>query len=156
MDGVVPSAELREALTNFVQKQLHEITVLWLSMLRLRLQKHLTGLPPGHVLGRGGISDPALEQSLVEAGGLRTSSSTVDGEPVYVLPKRDDGRDGVRTAILELLNGKSSLKIGSLRKKLTDANGITPNDNELKKVLKEFCETRGGCWHLRGTIGTEH
>lgn len=148
--------EQRTALTEFLRKQLHEVVVVWPSMLRLRLRKHLAGLSPGHVLGRGGISDPIVEQCLAEAGGLRTSSSTVGGEPVYLLPRRGDARDALRSSILDLLDGKSSLKIGSLRKKLTDANGDVPTDNELKKVLKEFCETRGGCWHLKGTIDSEH
>lgn len=154
-EGTIPP-EQKTALTEFLRKQLQEVAVVWLSMLRLRLRKHLAGLSPGHILGRGGISDPVIEQCLVEAGGHRMSSSTVNGEPVYLLPRRGDTRDALRSAILDLLDGKSSLKIGSLRKKLTDGNGDVPTDNELKKVLKEFCETRGGCWHLKGTIDSEH
>lgn len=150
-----PSAELRLALTDFVRRQLLDASALWKSVLKLRFQKHLASLPAGHVLGRG-VSDHLLEQSLVDAGARRTDSSTPNGESVFVLHRRGDGLDPVRAAILDLLNGKTSLKIGALRRRLTeDGRAETPGDAELKKALKEFCETRGGCWHLKGTVSTD-
>ena len=156
---VVISPELKTSLAAFVRDRMEARSVICVSELRLQLSLHLAGLPPGHVLGVG-VSDRLLEQALVDTGMVRLRCVNLSGETLYVLPERGGGNslDLVRRAVVELLGIKPVIKITTLRKKLSDeltatgGSGQVPTDVEMKKVLKEYCLTRGGSWHLKGTI----
>jgi len=98
-----------------------------------------------------------LEQALTDAGAIRINVSSSGRSPdcaVYVLGERGDSLDAVRSEVIDMLQSKPSMKIGTLRKRLeqkaaTDSDAVLPSDGELRSVLKEYCITRGASWALK-------
>ena len=101
-----------------------------------------------------------LEQALTDAGAIRisvASSSRTPDSAIYVRGERGDSLDAVRSEVIDMLQTKPSMKIGTLRKRLeqkaaTDSDTILPSDSELRSVLKEYCSTRGASWALKESI----
>jgi len=84
---------------------------------------------------------------------VSSSGRTLDSA-VYVLGHRGDSLDAVRSEVIDMLQSKPSMKIGTLRKRLeqkaaTDSDAVVPTDSELRSVLKEYCITRGASWALK-------
>jgi len=134
-------------------------TVLTVASLRTQLDIFLASAPSGHPLGAGGPSTTPLmlDQALTDAGAVRinvsSSSKTLDST-IYVLSARGDSLDSVRSEVIDMLQTKPSMKIGTLRKRLeqkaaTDSDVVLPSDAELRSVLKEYCITRGASWALK-------
>lgn len=145
---VEPYAELSSALTEFTREKLSARFVLCVRELKEMFSTKLAELPPGHPLGAG-VSDLLLERSLVDAGGVRLTAQNARNETLYAW--RGNGTDEVnrlRDAVIEMLNVKPIVRITALRKKLGED---VVSDDALKKVLKDYCFTSGGSWHLKGT-----
>jgi len=91
------------------------------------------------------------------AGAVRINISYSSRSPdsfVYVLAQRGDSLDAVRSEVVDMLQSKPSMKIGTLRKRLeqkaaTGSDYVMPTDSELRSVLKEYCITRGASWALK-------
>ena len=150
---------VRSALEEFARDRLNTLTVLTVASLRTQLDIFLASAPPGHPLGAGGPSTTPLmlEQALTDAGAVRINVSSSGRTPdfaVYVLGERGDSLDAVRSEVIDMLQSKPSMKIGTLKKRLeqkpaTDSNVFVPTDAELRSVLKEYCITRGASWALK-------
>jgi len=93
----------------------------------------------------------------MDAGAVRinvSSSGRTPDSAVYVIAQRGDSLDAVRSQVVDMLQSKPSMKIGTLRKRLeqkaaTDSDYVMPTDSELRSVLKEYCITRGASWALK-------
>jgi len=150
---------VRSALEEFTRDRLNTRTVVTVASLRTQLDIFLASAPSGHPLGAGGPSTTPLmlEQALTDAGAVRiniSSSGRTQDSAIYVLGQRGDSLDAVRSEVIDMLQSKPSMKIGTLRKRLeqkaaTDSDAIVPTDNELRSVLKEYCITRGASWALK-------
>jgi len=148
----------------FARDRLNTRTVLSVTSLRTQLDIFLASAPSGHPLGAGGLSTTTLllEQALADAGAVRinvSSSGRIPDTAVYVLGQRGDSLDAVRSEVIDMLQSKPSMKIGTLRKRLeqkavADADVIVPSDGELRSVLKEYCITRGASWALKESLNT--
>lgn len=127
--------------------------------LRTQLDIFLASAPAGHPLGAGGPSTTPLmlEQALMDAAAIRinvSSSGRTPDSAIYVLGHRGDSLDAVRSEVIDMLQSKPSMKIGTLRKRLeqtaaTDSESTVPTDSELRSILKEYCITRGASWALK-------
>lgn len=155
---------VRSALEEFARDRLNTRTVLTVVSLRTQLDIFLASAPSGHPLGAGGPSTTPLmlEQALIDADAIRINVSSSGRTPdsvVYVLGERGDSLDAVRSEVIDMLQSKPSMKIGTLRKRLeqkavTDSDAVMPTDGELRSVLKEYCITRGASWALKESMNT--
>lgn len=150
---------VRSALAELARDRLNSRTVLTVASLRTQLDIFLASATSGHPLGAGGppTTPLMLEQALTDAGAIRinvASSSRTPDTAIYVLGERGDSLDAVRLEVIDMLQTKPSMKIGTLRKRLeqkaaTLPDAILPSDGELRSVLKEYCITRGASWALK-------
>jgi len=159
MERISCNDTVRLALAEFARDYLNTRIVLTAASLRTKLDIFLASASSAHPLGAGGPATTPLmlEQALTDAGAIRinvASSSRTPDSAVFVLGKRGDSLDGVRLEVIDMLQTKPSMKIGTLRKRLeqksaTDSDAILPSDSELRSVLKEYCITRGASWALK-------
>jgi len=159
MERTSCSDAVRSALAEFARDRLNSRTVLTVASLRSQLDIFLASASSGHALGAGGPSTTPLmlEQALTDAGAVRISVASSSRSPesaVYVLGQRGDSLDAVRSEVIDMLQTKPSMKIGTLKKRLeqktaTDSYAVLPSDGELRSVLKEYCITRGASWALK-------
>ena len=140
-------SELELELGKFTANKLSSIFVLSLSDLRQLLTMYIVQCPPGHVLGNV-ISDQLLTKSVLSIGGICLTLPYIS-EPVFVWPRGNDQFDHVRSVILDCLQSAQKLRIITLREKLEKSSIVVPSDNELRKLLKDYCVTKGGSWQLK-------
>ena len=53
--------------------------------------------------------------------------------------------------IFSMMKGIKGIRLTSVRKVLEE-NNVEYSDIDIKKVLKEYCVTKGGMYHVKGTL----
>ena len=146
------SVELKKELLSFVRDKLYSRYVMSVADLRQQLGLKLAQCPPGHILGTG-VSDRLLEQSLRQVGSVEFPALQPGGDTVYAVVSVGDGHDRLRGLIVDMLRETGRIKSAALRKRMEAAfvDDDQPSEAETRKILKEYCTTKGGTWHLKGT-----
>lgn len=135
------------AIIDFTKETLKSRFILSVSELKELLSMQLVLLPPRHVLGAG-VSDYLLEQALIQTG-IKLCTANSRGEALYANPGTGDEYDYVRKVIIELLVARPAVRLTMVRKQLESAQR-TVSDDVIRRVLKEYCVTSGGTWHMKG------
>ncbi|XP_013381144.1 DNA-directed RNA polymerase III subunit RPC5 isoform X1 [Lingula anatina] len=146
------SVELRTELTNFIQEKLYSRYVLTLSDLKKLYQMKLAQCAPGHVLASG-VTDHLLQKTVIEVGGSQLQVQwppSSQEEPIFALLKTGDKLDQARAMLSELLKKSHKIKSSALRKRYEDETGEVLNESDCKRILKDYCVTKGSVWHLKG------
>ena len=146
------SVELKKELLSFVRDKLYSRYVMSVADLRQQLGLKLAQCPPGHILGTG-VSDRLLEQSLRQIGSVEFPSRQPGGDAVYAIVSVGDDHDRLRALIVDMLRETGRVKSAALRKRIetTFVDDEPPSEADTRKILKEYCTTKGGTWHLKGT-----
>ena len=124
-----------------------------MSELRMLFNHRLAECPPGHILGSG-VSDKRLEAAVYAVGGHRIPYSAPSGDAIFCHSRAGDSLDPVRSVLLEMLDIKPICKTNIFKKKIEEQGLELPSENELRKVLKEFCYTKSANWFLKGSQPT--
>ena len=108
-------------------------------------------LAQGHVLAAGATDQQILKA--VKACGfvvhpIKTAEST---SYIFAKVDYDDGLDDIRMFIFNLLKEGKGILNRNLKKQIYEQLHIKPSDADVKKILHEFCFTRGNQYHLKGT-----
>ncbi len=145
------SSDLKVELMKFVSEKLRTRYVLTSSELWRLFQLKLAECPPGHILGNG-VTTKILEQIALEVGGYRSAVPALDGGAIFVANKLDDGLDHIREFLLEQVEIKPVVKFNALREKAKEFFSDLPSNADLRKILREVCQTKSGNWYLKGTL----
>lgn len=151
------SKELLHELHLFVRDKLYSRYVLTLSELKRLFHLKLTQCQSGHILGTG-VSDIMLEQAVIDVGGVKVNnlwppSSNID-EPVFTVVKNGDYLDPMREVLIDLFRASCRVRSNVFKKKLEETigdNATNYTDNDYKKLLRDYCVTKGCSWYLKGT-----
>ncbi|XP_046342600.1 DNA-directed RNA polymerase III subunit RPC5-like [Haliotis rufescens] len=146
------STELREELLSFMANLLRTRKVFTHSEMKRLFALKLQMCPPGHVLGSG-VSEKLLEDVVVEAGGMSIDNQwppNTKPEPIYALVKVGDESDGVRKVLFDMFRGSCRVKTSAFKKKILEFTGSEQSDINCRTLLREYCETRGALWYLKG------
>ena len=148
-NGGSAGGDLKTELRNFVQERLTSRFVLTLSELKIHLHRHLAGSPAGHVLSTG-VSDKLLEQAVYDSGAVK-AAQTPTGENIFAMPKIGDSLEPIRIAIFETGNFTKGITVSGVKATLEERNHPV-NDNDIRKVLRQYCIARGRMWLLKGSV----
>lgn len=151
--GVDASDDLKRELQLFVQDRLYSRYVMSIADLRQQLTLKLAQCPPGHILGTG-VSDRLLQQSLQQVGTVEFPARQPGGEAVYAVVSIGDDNDRMRHLVVDMLRETGRIKSAALRKRMEEmyVDNDLPSETDMKKILKEYCSTKGGVWYLKGTM----
>ena len=139
------SSALKQELCRFIREKLAARYVLTLTDVKNLLALKMAQCAPGHILSTG-VSEKLLESTLVDVGGIAIPNAD---EPTFVLGKAGDSYDAIRESLIEILLAHKTFKSTLLKRKLEEKLGEPPLDVDLKKVLREYCVTKGSQWHLK-------
>ncbi|XP_067671933.1 DNA-directed RNA polymerase III subunit RPC5-like isoform X1 [Haliotis asinina] len=146
------STELRDELLAFMANLLRTRKVFTHSEMKRLFALKLQMCPPGHVLGSG-VSEKLLEDVVIEAGGMLVDNQwppNTKPEPIYALVKVGDESDAVRKVLFDMFRGSCRVKTSAFKKKILEFTGSEQSDNNCRTLLREYCETRGALWYLKG------
>lgn len=139
------SVALKKELREFIAEKLKSRYVLTLNDAKNLLALKLAQCPPGHILGTG-VSEKLLEYTLLDVGGIAIPCAD---EPIFVLKNLGDRLDVIREALVEIVKSHKAFKSTLLKRALEEKLGEPPSEADLKKVLREYCVTKGSQWHLK-------
>ncbi len=143
------STDLKRELVGFVHDKLSSRYVISMTDLRRQFDFKLTQCPQGHILGSG-VSDRMLHQTALDVGAVVMPQQE---EVIFALPKFGDSYDPIREVVFEFLNMAKGFRSTIIRKKLEELYGEDAHsESAVKKVLKDYCASKGGTWYLKGTI----
>lgn len=146
-----PSPELLRELIVFLREKFYSRYVLSCSDLKTLFTRKLTECAPGHILSTG-VSEQLLQQVSMDIGCRKFEGRTPQDEPIFLISQMGDGLDPLRSVLTDLLSQQYRFKFSQLKKKIEDAMGETPVEADLRKLLRDYCVTKSGMWHLKGTI----
>ncbi|GAB1607650.1 DNA-directed RNA polymerase III subunit RPC5-like [Argonauta hians] len=152
-----PSEDVQEGLRSFVRDKLYSRYVLTLGEVRRLLQLSLIQSEPGHILSSG-VSDHMLEKAVLDVGGVKLNDKWPKPfveEPVYVAIKMGDTLDPLRGVLLGMLQTSCRVASNLFKKKVEDSLGYSMSENDCKKLLRDYCVTKGSCWYLKGISSEE-
>ncbi|XP_064644634.1 DNA-directed RNA polymerase III subunit RPC5-like isoform X1 [Lineus longissimus] len=150
---VMPSVELKTELLNFIQEKLYSRYVMTLTDVKRLFSIKLAQCPPGHVLA-GGVPDKLLEQSIVEVGGVKLQNQWPPNskeEPMFALAKTGDKLDQIRAIMLDMFKDSFKIRSSVLKSRIESELSMNASDNDIKKLLKDYCISKGSLWYLKGT-----
>lgn len=151
-------SDMQQELQSFVRDKLYSRYVLTLSELKRLFHLKLTQCQSGHILGTG-VSDKMLEQAVIDVGGIKINNqwppaSSVD-EPVFTVIKNGDYLDPMREVLMDMFRTSCRVRSNLFKKKLEETVGNNFTDNDCKKLLRDYCITKGCLWYLKGTYTEE-
>ena len=151
-DAAMPhavSSEMKKELIMFVRERMTSRFVLSLSELRLQLMRHLAGCPAGHILATG-VSDKLLQETVLESGGVQAGQSS-SSDPIFAMTLFGDHLDNVRTALLAMPGLTKGFRSTAFKRRFEEEKGQTLSDADLRKVIRDYCASKGGQWCLKGS-----
>lgn len=161
MDVAVPSGstnsngensgmnDLKTELNKFVREKLTTRFVLSLGELRIQLHRFLAGCPAGHILATG-VSDKLLEQAVYNSDGVK-SGQTPQGDPIFTATKVGDASDRIREVLFDKMNLTKGASVAHI-KQVLEEKGDPSSENDIRKVLRQYCLSRGRVWILKGSF----
>ncbi|XP_041364495.1 DNA-directed RNA polymerase III subunit RPC5-like isoform X2 [Gigantopelta aegis] len=149
------SSDLKQALIAFSRDILRDRLIFPLHELKRLFALKLQMCSPGHVLGCG-VSDKQLEESLIEAGGIRLNNQwppNSTNEPLFALLRKGDQYDTIRGVLFDLFRSSYQIRKEAFRKRIEEKTGQELSDADCKKLMREYCVVKaGGWWYLKGTV----
>ena len=147
----IPSPELLHALIDFLKEKYCSRYVLNSTDLKTLFTRKLAECSPGHILSTG-VSEQLLQQVSIDIGCKKFEGRNPQDEPIFLISKIGDGLDSLRSVLTDILSQQSRFKFSQLKKKIEEIMGENPSETELRKLLRDYCVTKNGLWHLKGTI----
>ncbi|XP_029649513.2 DNA-directed RNA polymerase III subunit RPC5 [Octopus sinensis] len=148
--------DVLQGLQSFVKDKLNTRYVLTMSEVKRLFQLNLTQSQPGHILSSG-VSDQMLEQAVLDVGGIRLNDrwpKQYIEEPVFLASRIGDGLDPMRGVLIGMLQTSCRVASNLFKKKVDEVLDCPISENDCKKLLRDYCITKGSCWYLKG-VNTE-
>ena len=151
--GVDVSDDLKRELLLFVRDRMQSRFVMSVADLRQQLTLKLAQCPPGHILGTG-VSDRLLEQTLQQIDAIEFPARQPGGEIVYAVVSVGGDHERLRGIVVDMLKETGRLKSAALRKRMEEefVDNDVPSEADMKKIMKDYCSTKGGIWYLKGQM----
>lgn len=144
-------ADAKKELLKFTREKLTSRTVMKLSDLRTSLNFRLSELPSGHTLGKG-VSDSMLISGVRGAGGVEIPRAVSKlSEPLFVNSICGDRFDVIRAVIVDMLQSNIRVIVKAVKVMVEERqDGVLMSEADVRKVVKEYCVSKGGTWMLKG------
>ena len=149
-----PTTELKKELILLLREKFLSRFVLTASELQQILTLKLAQCPPGHILGTG-VSAKLLDQTALEIGCRQYQNPSMLDQPIYMLRAAGDQLDPIRSILVDMLAESNKVKSQSFKDRLEEALGDVPPEADWRKVLKDYCFTRGHTYYLKGSGGPD-
>lgn len=155
-DSAAPeSEELKRELVELAREAMLKIPVLKFSMLKQHyLTKRTDALRDGGgTWASGVVSDKMLKEAVLAAGGVQVNKMVVsrsDTDSSFVYLHQGNRFDKAREILLSLFESTNKVKSTVFISKVKES-GEDYSEAELKKLIRELCESKNGVWYLKGT-----
>ncbi|KAL8610290.1 hypothetical protein ACOMHN_062022 [Nucella lapillus] len=148
------SSELRKALVEIAREVMLKIPVLKFSILKHHYLMSRDLMPQGHPLATKVVSDRMLKEAVLAAGGVQVNkpmASQPDADSLFVYLHQGNKFDKARGVLLSLFEQSNKVKSTTFFSRVRESGEDGPTEAELKKLIRELCESQKGMWYLKGT-----
>ncbi|XP_055955127.1 DNA-directed RNA polymerase III subunit RPC5 [Patella vulgata] len=156
-NGLTSEKQLTLELISFVRDLLNTKKVFTISELRKRFDIKLSECSPGHVLFSG-VTEQTLTDTIITSGGIQLNNQwppKSKSEVIFAQVRAGDIFDEMRPHLLDLFNSSFRVKISTVKTHLQENIEDEITETTCKKLLKDYCVSRGGFWYLKETLPTE-
>ncbi|CAL1536657.1 unnamed protein product [Lymnaea stagnalis] len=147
------NVKIMAELEKFVKEALSESTTLCMSDLRIKMSMYTARVPSAHVFNLG-VSDKMIEDAVVAVGGFRLENQWPPNrkpEAMFSSLTGNATTDKLRTVLFSLFEESPKIRSMLFRTRAKDA-GLDLSENEVRKFLKEHCDSVSALWYLKRTL----
>ncbi|XP_076448701.1 DNA-directed RNA polymerase III subunit RPC5-like [Babylonia areolata] len=147
------SPQLRKELVELARDVMVKIPVLKFSILKQHYLMKRDLVPRDHALLSGIVSDRMLKEAVLEAGGAQVNKPVIsqpDSDSLFVYVRQGNRMDRAREVLFSMLEFTSKVRSNLFISKVRELGDEDYSDAELKKLIRELCESHSGMWYLKG------
>ncbi|KAK7003517.1 DNA-directed RNA polymerase III subunit RPC5 [Biomphalaria glabrata] len=157
VDGVTgkDNSRLMQELEKFVKEALAESATLCMSDLRSKLSMYTARVASAHVFSAG-VSDSMFEEAVTSVGGFRLKNMWPPNrkpEPMYAMYSGNDATNHLKRILFSMFEEYSKIRSVQFKTKAKES-GIDLSDADVRRFLKEHCDSISSLWYLKRTLPT--
>ncbi|ESO84071.1 hypothetical protein LOTGIDRAFT_108154 [Lottia gigantea] len=157
-NGLIDDKKLTLEIISFLRDLLNKKKIFSLSELKGCFENKILQCPSGHVFLSSNINDQLLIDNIVTSGGKQLNNQwppKTKADVLFAQITAGDMFDKMRMLLLELFENSFRVKIGAVRNHFQEELQDEVSEVTCKKLLKEYCISRGGFWYLKETLPTD-
>ncbi|XP_012944474.1 DNA-directed RNA polymerase III subunit RPC5 [Aplysia californica] len=151
-----PGGTLTRQLETFLREVLSESSLLSMSEIRSKLSMYTARVPAAHVFSAG-VSDRMIEDAVAAIGGHKLNNqwpANKKPDPLFAAWTGNDTLDKLRQILFSLFEESPKIRSASFRAAVLRETGVELSEAEMKKVLKDHCDSHAASWYLKRTMSS--